>query len=460
MKRLSLISICTAIILLGSVTSCKKYIDINISPNSPLNVSPDVVLTAAEVNLGYAVGGADISLITAIFKKEIVGSDRQFFAYQSYFFVADNFTNIWGTMYESVMNNLYQLMQIAQAKNYKYYDGIAKVLMAYSIGTTTDLWGDVPYSQAFQGDANLKPAYDKQQDIYTAIFKLLDDAIADFQTPKAQAGGLQPGKDDVIYNGKIAQWMKFANSLRLRYLLHTVKVDNNAVQKILNNLNPPGGLFTSNADDAKVPFLNDESRANPLYQFNEQRSGYVNYYSYFSNQLIALRDPRLPAYLDTTGYYKGVTNFNLGPLLGSINSPVTLMSYAELQFILAEAYTRSGDYGNGNTYFQNGVTASIMNAGGSSSDVNNYFTNNATDPQVNYVLSTNKLMTVIMQKYFALYLQYESFSDWRRTGYPNLTPNTGNQIPRRYLYPQSELSYNQQNVPTGTTLFTKVWWDQ
>lgn len=457
MKRLSFISILTAVLILSSVTSCKKYIDINISPNSPLNVSPDVVLTAAEVNLGYAVGGADVALITGIFDKEVVGSDRQFFAYQSYIFVADNFSNIWGTMYESVMNNLYQLIQLSQANNNKYYDGIAKVLMAYSIGTTTDLWGDVPYSQAFQGDANLKPAYDKQQDIYTAIFKLLDDAIADFNTPAAQAGA-KPGKDDVIYQGNISKWIKFANSLRLRYLIHTVKVDNTAVQKVLNALNPAGGLFSSNADDAKVPFLNDESRANPLYQFEEQRSGYTNYHSYFSDQLISLQDPRVSAYLDTTNYSSGVAH--LGPLLGSISSPVTLMSYAELQFIIAEAYTRAGDYVNGATYFQNGVTASIMNAGGTSTDVNNYFLNNISDDRVNYAISSNKLMTVMTQKYFALYLQYEAFSDWRRTGYPNLTPNTGTQIPRRYLYPQTELSYNQQNVPTGTTLFTKVWWDQ
>ncbi|PJJ76384.1 SusD-like starch-binding protein associating with outer membrane [Thermoflavifilum aggregans] len=457
MKRLSFIFIISGLFTLLSLNSCKKYVDINISPNSPLNVSPDVVLTAAEVNLGYAVGGADVALITGIFDKEVVGSDRQFFAYQSYVFTADNFSNIWGTMYESVMNNLYQLIQISKQNNYKYYDGIAKTLMAYSIGMVTDLWGDVPYSQAFQGDANFKPAYDKQQDIYTAIFQLLNDAAADFQTPSAQAGRL-PGKDDIIYNGSASKWLKFVNSLRLRFLIHTVKVDNQAVQKILNNINATGGLFASSNDNAKVSFLNDESRANPLYQFEEQRGGYANYHSYFSDQLIALQDPRVNAYLDTANYATGTAG--LGPLVASINSPVTLMSYAELQFILAEAYTRLGDYVNGLASYQNAVSASILNAGGSSSDVTNYFVNNAGDQRVDYVASTNKLLTVMTQKYFALFLQYESFTDWRRTGFPALTPNTGTQIPRRYLYPQTEISYNSANVPQGTTLFTKVWWDQ
>ncbi len=308
MKRLLFI-----ILSVTLFTSCKKFLDVNQNPNSPSNVSPDVILTASEVQLGYTVGGADVSLITGLLTQQITGIDRQFIPYGNYVFTADNFTNVWANMYQTMLN-LKQLKDMADHDGYKYYSGISGILLAYSLGVTTDLWGDVPFSEAFNGEElEFKPKYDSQQTLYTVIDGLLTEAISNLNTAPANAG-LKPGHDDIIYNGTTGEWIKFANSLRLKFLLHQTKVDPSVPGKIISGLNAPGGIISSNDDNATINFLQDEARANPLYQFFTQRDGYATLQSTGSDMLNTLNDPR-------SGKYIG-TNFNIGSYLGTQSSPV------------------------------------------------------------------------------------------------------------------------------------------
>lgn len=441
MKRLLFIILAATLF-----TSCKKFLDVNQNPNSPSNVSPDVILTASEVQLGYTVGGADVSLITGIFTQQITGSDRQFVPYGNYVFTADNYTNVWANMYQTMLN-LKQLKDMADKNGQKYYSGISGVLLAYSLGVTTDLWGDVPFSDAFQGESlKFKPKYDSQQTLYTTIDGLLTEAITNLNTPSANAG-LRPGNDDVIYNGVPGKWIKFANSLKLKFLLHQSKVDNTVASKIIAGLGAAGGILTSNSDNAAVNFLQDEARANPLYQFFTQRDGYATLESTGSDMLSALNDPR-------AGQYIG-SNFNIGSYLGTQSSPVNLMTATEVKFIEAEARAIVNDPGTEAAY-NAAIDLSFDQLG---------LTGSATyraQPAVAYSTAAGTaVQKVINQKYLALYLQGEVYTDWRRTGFPVLTPNSSTRpIPRRYLYPQTELSFNSANVPTGITQDTPVWWDK
>nr|WP_295866560.1 SusD/RagB family nutrient-binding outer membrane lipoprotein [uncultured Chitinophaga sp.] len=431
-----------ALLTLG--TGCKKYLDVNTDPDRPVDAPPAAILTGAEVTAGFVLGGADVALTSSLLSNQVDGTSQQFKNYQLYQIVADNLSNCWGSIYQGTLNDLVELRKMSEPKKWYFYSGASKVLTAYVLGTTTDLWGDVPYSDAFQGlDAKFKAKYDKQEDIYKTIDGLLTSAIADLKQP--QLGPL-PGANDVIYGGDADLWIKFANSFRMRTLIHLTKKDAAGyAQKVVDASNAAGGFITKVEEQAAVAFLNDPTRANPIQQFNAQRPGYVTYdESFMIKQMTALGDPRVDAYL-TGGFYD------------SKNSPVYFMTVYELNFILAEAHARLGHDAQAQSFYEAAVKASFASV---KLDATDYL----TKPEVKYnpaASATDKLKLIMTQKYYAMYLQSENFTDWRRTGFPVLTSkNAGKEIPRRYPYPQTELSYNKANVPTGISLTSKMWWDQ
>ena len=153
-----------------SSTSCKKYFDgVNDNPNQPENVTPDVILASSEGHLAYAIGG-DISRYTTVWMQQASGADRQMAVTGLYSVLSGDFDNVWAfNLYAGPLNDLVILNQTSTENGYKTYAGISKVLIAYGMGIVTDCWGDVPYSQAFKGSDNLKPSFDTQQAVYTAL---------------------------------------------------------------------------------------------------------------------------------------------------------------------------------------------------------------------------------------------------------------------------------------------------
>lgn len=443
--RNKIITCCSLLILLFNV-SCKKsffYPGINNNPGSitQSQLTPSVLLNGAELGIGYTVGG-DISRYSSLLVNSIQGYNRQFAAYNSYIFSAQDFDNVWANIYEQGLNNLNILKQISDQKGYNYYSGISRVLLAYYFGVTTDMWGDIPRSNALQGQSGVvQPTYEGQQSIYTSLQSTLDSAITMLS---ATGKGILPGNDDFIYGGSASRWIAFANGLKARYYLHLSKQDPTYADKVLTVL--PNAIASS-AGNAAVPFFNNENQANPWYQYQEQRGdiSYVN--AYLNTQLNSISDPRASAYIDQV-------NDAIGNLLAGISSPVTLQSYTELLFMKAEALSAKNDP-TATIAYNAAVTSAFADAN-VAMPVNYLVTNALTG-----ATHAARLPQIIKQKYFALFTQPEVFNDWRRTGYPALTPNTaGGQIPRRFLYPQAELSYNGANVPQGTTLYTRVWWDK
>lgn len=429
-------------VLLTLGTGCKKYLDVNTDQDRPVDAPPAAILTGAEVTAGYVFGGADVALTSSLLTNQVDGTSQQFKNYQLYQIVADNLTNCWSSIYQGTLNDLIELRKMSEPKKWYFYSGASKILIAYVLGTTTDLWGDVPYSDAFQGlDFKFKPKYDKQEDIYKAIDGLLTAGIADLNQPQL---GPVPGGNDVIYGGDPALWIKFANSYRMRTLIHLTKKDPAGyAQKVIDASNAAGGIIGA-GDEAAVAFLNDPTRANPVQQFNAQRPGYITYdQSFMINQMNALGDNRVGPYL--------------GGAYDSKTSPVFFMTAYELDFILAEAHARLGHDAEAQAHYEAGVLGSFLMV---KADPTGYL----AKPEVKYdpaASATDKLKLIMTQKYYAMYLQAENFTDWRRTGFPVLTSkNAGKEIPRRYPYPQSELSYNGANVPTGISLTSKMWWDQ
>lgn len=436
-----------AVGMLFTAGSCKKFIDpdINIDPNNPSKVSPATLLPSALVAVGYTYG-SDFSRFSALITQQVRGRDRQFAAFDVYVYSPQDFDNVWLLNYAAIMKNLQNLIKEAPAnKGYSPYGGIARIAMAYVIGTTTDFWGDVPYSQAFGGSENLQPAYDKQQDIYNTVHKLLTDGIAALSNRPTPVGVAEPGNDDVIYGGDIAKWLRLARFLQARFYLHLSKIEPANVQKVIDAITT-GGL-RDKADDFQVEFGLPANSNNPYYKYMTQRNDIAFDKGFWRDNMLRLKDPRLNVLVNEGG--------DLSNFYGGQDAPVVLGSFFEQHFILAEAYARQNKWTEAQTAYSAGITASFDKLGipGAAAA---YLTANGTLPADR----TEAFKQIMLQKYLAMYLNPEVFTDWRRTNVPALQPINGTRVPRRFLYPQVEISYNAKNVNTKLSVFDKVWWDQ
>lgn len=425
--------------------SCNSWIDssINNDPNNARDVSMNLLLPSIEANYAYNMGG-DIGRFASLFTRHHSGNDRQHLVIYNYTFKESDDDNVWGNLYSGCLNDCNILIKKADASNSPYYGGVARVLMANMMGTATDLWGDIPYSQAFLGNANEKPKFDTQESVYTAIQTLLDDAIVNLN---AKTSTFKPGAEDNIYAGNITKWKKLAYTLKARYFLHLSKKNTSAYANALTAI--ASGL-AANADDCQFAFGSDASANNPWFQFVDSRGGDIGIDPFFKSMMLTLKDPRFPAY--------SPDSVSLGTFYAGASSPVPFATYTESKFIEAEAKLKTGDLVGAKTAYVDAVKASMTRTGVAQVSQDAYLAQTTIVPAGDITLDF-----IQTQKYIALYTQSETFTEWRRTGIPVIPPVTGTQIPRRFPYPQQERLYNGVNlstVATGVTLFTPVWWDK
>lgn len=436
--------------------SCKKtfFTDANKNPNAPTSVPPSTILSSVEAAIGYTQGG-DLSRYTSLFTQQTFGGTRQATAYYSYIITGNDLDNLWGNLYTGTMNNINDLIKLADKGDsdgpYNSYSGVARLLMAYSLQLTVDSWGNIPYSKAFQGLKDLHPDYDKDVDIYATIEKLIDEGITQLQS--SESGTLVPGGEDVIYGGDTDKWIKFGHALKARLAIHQSKDNNAMAQKALDEI---ALSFSSNADNAIYVFGADETASGPWYQFNENRADIYFDESTLSDTMFTRNDPRIGYYFDTT--YNDVNGVGMGDYYGAPDGHVELITYDELLFMSAEAKSRLSDITGAQTDYQNAITANMKKFGIDDGDISTYLAVHGTLP--NDV--TGAIAQVASEEYIALYLNPEVWTLYRRTGSPNLIPVAGsNGIPRRYIYPQNELTYNSNSYNSSSTLFSpKIFWDK
>ncbi len=470
--------ISTAAVLLTAM-SCSKsfYTDKNVNPNAPTSVLPKVLLTPIEVSLAYTQGG-DMTRFTGMFAQQTTGVSRQSAAYYEYIFTNQDPEAMWDNMYTADMYNDYHLMQVCSSGTYNGYKGITEVLMAYSLQVMVDCWGKVPYSTALQGAANVYPTYDDDKVLYGKVITLCNQGIADFNNSTNDV--LLPSSDDVVYNGDLSLWTKFAHAIMARIYIHQAQTGGGNAAMADSALAHVALSFTSNSDNAQVMFGSAATNNSPNYQFYTQR-GDISYtydatYSVDGNffQLLSnLNDPRKYDIIDSAD--ESVGNY-LNSYYQEDNSPVEFICYDEMMFTAAEAILRTtGNFANAAIAYNNGIAANMAKvssnpAVGPAISNGQIATYQAANPlpitSVNDALAQNYL-----QEYIAEYMNPEAWTTWRRscavTGYPNgnpaLSPVSGpyqsDGIPRRFLYPQSELNLNGANVPSATQWSPKVFWD-
>lgn len=447
MSKIKIFQIALFLGLMTFVSSCDRYFEgVNDNPNQPEVVPPNMLLPSAQAFIAYGNGG-DISRFTSLLMQYASGETRQFAVYQTYQITETETDNWWRfNMYGGGLKDIYQMIKIAEDEGLSQYVGIGKVLMAYGIMGVTDMVGDAPYSEAFLEADDLTPKWDTQEEIYNSIFTLLTEAKADLADPTAP---ITPGSDDLIYGGDVDLWTRTANVLMARAYLHLGKVDGANYQRALDALGTEGvDSYGSNGDDAIFFFGAGPTEAGPWSQYIGQRDD-IGYTGNFINTFMTGQgDPRLDVYFDAA-------NNTLGAAYADPDVGYYFASYAEQKFIEAEAASQTGDGVRAANAHNAAVLASLARHG-----VSDAAFEAAHAQQTD---ATIDLQEIMEQKYVAMFLEPEAFTDWRRTGFPVLTavPNnvTGGIIPRRLPYPQSERLYNSPNF-VDRAITTSVWWDQ
>ncbi len=452
MKKIKFIAIIGVFAILFGTTSCQKWIneEINVDPDRPTDVTPDLLMSSAEVSIGYLFGGFDVAGITGIWMQYLQGTDRQARAIDGYSLTEADVNNLWNSVYTGVLMDLQDMMQRAEAKNATGLIAISKILTAYTLSSMTALFGDLPYSQAFQG---VVPAYDSEQEIYTTIFALLDDAVNLLSSPDVvPLNDVEAGRD-IIFGGDLDAWNAFAKALRARVALRLEKRQAPDWAAIIDDAQ----AYIDYGAVAAVPFYESAIYNNPMYQYVDQRSGYIADNSFYQSTLYfdyvivgtdTIDDPRYGV------VYIGDSD-DPGPL-NQTNSPVYLISLSEAYFIKAEALARSGA---AVTDIQDAlieaVTASLVKF--DAVDVN-WLTGYESYVRTNLTTVQDLLDEIYKQKYIDNFINPEAWADYRRTGYPALTPTTGNELPHRYPYPTDETSYNP-NTPDYGSIFNPLWFE-
>jgi hypothetical protein len=409
------------------------------------------------------VYGGNAAIIIQYFLQGIAPNQPNPGRWNYQLFNAD-FDGDWYNFYVTGLNNLRILNEKAEASGKSNYAAVAKILTAYVLGTATDIWGDIPYSQGFKGSGNFTPVYDKQEDIYKSIQGLLDAALGDI----AKNGAVKPGGDDFFFNGDMNKWKKVAYTLQARYFMHLTKAPGHQAgtqaDKALVALN--SGM-QSNDDDLKFFYEGGNTWAQA---FDPVSTAVLN--STFVDKLKATNDPRLPKLVKkavATGEYTGRT-IGTAPAGGldvysypsdfvaGAGTSNYLVTYSEHLFLKAEATFIKSGAAAASTFYIQGIQSHFLKLGfdTATSVVRNYI-NSRT------LTTSNAIQRIMEEKSIANFLNIENYTDWRRTGYPSISKVIGSfggmDIPRRLLYPESEILSNPQPQHSAK-VSDRVWWDQ
>lgn len=467
MKKILHAGILTTLLLIFSA-SCSKFVDgYEVSPNSPETTTPALLTTVIEVATFSHYSG-QFARFASMMTQQCAGTQAQYEDIAKYSLLEGDNNNEWNSHYSAITDCNILIEQAGDLN--PHYRGIAKVLKAMNLAITTDLWGDVPNSEAgngSQGEAFYNPAFDTQESIYQDIQKLLSEALVDL-AKDADANNILPGLDDLIFNGDVSKWIITANVLKARYENHLSKRDpNGSATRALAALDAAKTAGMSGPDtDCNANFPGDGNSLNQWYAFQVTRGDYIKMAEGFVNFLNSINDPRLPFYAapDAAG---GISGTPLGSIttttsdvayLSNPDSPSPLVTYVEAKFIEAEAAFRTNDKARAAAAHNEAIKTHIRQATGADAP-DAYITAQASETEGTITLE--KIMT---HKYVALFTQFEVYNDWRRTNIPALSPNPNGLvagIPRRLPTPQNERLYNT-NAPSPpiSDILKPVWWDE
>ncbi len=440
-----------ALSLLFGVSACELS-DVNIDPTRVSDANLNLMLPELQTQVAYSQS-ADVARMAGILVQYFVGADAQQVQYTDYIISEDAFNNYWtGGLYSGALRSAQVIIDKAQAEGNTYYEGIAKILMAEAYGQATLMWGDIPFSEALQGQANLKPAYDQQQQVLTSVLQLLDDAITVLSSPQ----GVNPGRADLIHGGNAGAWIKTARALKARYLVQQSKRNPQNYAAALTEIT---ASYASLSEQSNFKYENTQVGNNPLAKFGIGRPNTLVINPEFAQRMDERDDPRQPYYMEANpngGFrYYNATNAQL--VWAANASVIPLISYVELKFLQAEALQRTGaSTDQVQAALADGIRASIQQVG---LDPAAYADFIAARSDLSGLSADQIIERIITEAYYAYYgfAMFQTWNNYRRTGYPALVPNPkganglnpSGVIPRRFLYPVSEVQTNSANLQSA-----------
>ena len=463
------------------IASCTKLEDLNKDTKNPTAVPGVTLFSNAQKNIADQIASTNVNMnvfkLFAQYWTETTYTDEANYDIINRT-IADNAWMVW---YRDVLMDLQEARLTIESTAYATTEEemaaanqllIADILECFVYERMVTLWGDIPYTQALDIE-NINPAYDDAFTIYNDLLVRLNADIAGL-SPNAGYGSY--GVADVIYGGDVDKWVMFANSLKLKMGITLAKSNATLARTTIESA-IAGGVFTSNADNAEVEFLDAPPNTNPLYVdlTLSGRQDFIGTGTMIDSIMNPLEDPRRAAYFT---FAPGTEEY-LGGIYGASNPyagyshvadaiatdptfPCIILSYVEVEFYLAEAAARTIiPEGDAPTHYENGIKASFAWWGVDGAD--DYI----AKPEVAYATAVGTWEEKIAtQAWIAFYNNgYLGWTEWRRLQYPTFVPPPGaamSDIPLRFTYPVFEQTLNGANYNAaasaigGDNLTTKL----
>jgi hypothetical protein len=494
-----IITLIISLALLGS--SCTDFLGVNeVNPNSASKVPAKLLLPAALNSVAAIMntpGNFEFAYLWYGLWSISSGYSQPSQLVQ-YNITSSNYTGVFSNFYLTGQNFTEIENSTTEPKD-AAYKAIAMIMKAYLMQNLVDIWGNVPYSEAFKtGEGILKPKYDDQKTIYEDLVLKLDAAIKIIQDLPVDATEI-PSSSDIVYGGNMTNWAKFANTVKLRMLVHQSGMTgrDSYIKTAIATTASVGYLKAGEGALSNPGYLNSAGKMNPFYNRYYKPDGSSNtdgitYHNAGKDVVEFMRgngDPRLGRFFNPysgtnfAGNTLGITDpapltaantsklgylaGSKGHMIGTFDKSAPLLTDFESLFIQAEAVNRGYITGDAKALYNAALTQSCLYMGLTAADAATFIALEKVN--VNYELAPNKINLILMQKWCSLngVAPLEIWTDYRRSGIPNFItfskdPNIQNPTPPvRLLYPQREISVNNDNVVAvgAINLFTsKIFW--
>lgn len=458
-------------------TSCKKSFEkINTNPNAAESATPELLFSGASVNLGTTRVGGDLYTSMILSTQTIASGGNYGWGAADIYDISPYSTgNVWRTFYVSTGANLKKAIMFAEQSTPVKTGAIGqcKILLAETMYETSVIFGDVPFSEAWNDDIPY-PKFDSQEDVLNGVLQLLDEGIASLQDENASATNIT--SFDLFYRGNVNRWIALAKSLKFKVLMTMVdKVPAKAAD--LAALYGEGGMIESAAGNFVFPFGTASGNSNLKNALLVQYAGGANVF-FFANKLvidpmIADNDPRLPHYFDlgaeATDFAGVATEAEANEMTSTISmqlyapdAPEYIMTYQELLFLQAEAAVKGhipGGTALAQEKYQAAIAAACKLYGVSNSAADAY--------AAGKMLSATPLRDIHMQQWIDLMDRpIEAFTTWRRSGtkgneiptlqIPQGAPNAG--LMYRWQYPLDNEILPNINAPKEVIYYYQQQW--
>jgi hypothetical protein len=478
MKKIKLLTLGLS---LTSIISCTNYDfgEMNSNPNVPTADNPQALFTGAILASSLDANTTQCLYSQFLSETQYTETSRQL-----------QYPTGWGAYYTTVLSDIQKAIElntdpktknnVASYGNNTNQIAVLNIYKSFVFAKMADTWGDIPYSEALKSVENLQPKYDSQESIYKGIIANLTEAEASFITT-------EPSMKDIIMNGNITKWKKFANSLRMIYSLRLSNryptASGYAAIEFNKAYTDTDGYIAVNADNPNV--IPTSIYKNPWYVVFDGRNDYEPSQS-FIDRLNTLNDKRIDFYAkkgtgpnhigvpygdtreNTLAFRNANSTSKFGTNLKAVTKEVNLTTASHVNFSIAEAAKLGWITADAASFYNAGIKQSFLNSGLAIADYNAYILNTA----VTYD-DANAISLIATQRYIALFPNgLEAYNEYRRTGLPVLAPaiaplnsNIGGIIPNRILYPADEPNLNTTNynaavsaLSDGDSGKSKVWW--